>query len=123
MQPASLAFVYDGATILNLTSVPGDPNEPVLWDVPYYLILNTVRSWSGACNAKTLPQPLMAWSCAGSERPVAQACQREHDLSHSVRHRQRASCRPAALRYKHRDSEFRVNAWATPRPRVGNPNL
>ena len=40
-QPSYLAFVYDGGVVLNLTSTPGNTNKPVLWDVPYYLILNT----------------------------------------------------------------------------------
>lgn len=33
--------------MLNLTSVAGDPNKPMLWDVPYYLILNTVSRQGG----------------------------------------------------------------------------
>ena len=45
LQPEYLAYVYDGVTVLNLTSVAGNPNKPVLWDVPYYLILNTVSAF------------------------------------------------------------------------------
>jgi len=48
-----LAFVYDGVTVLN-TSGAGGP-RPLLWDVPFYLIVNTALGggWPGEPTAAT----------------------------------------------------------------------
>ena len=48
-----LAFVYDGVTVLNTS---GASPQPLLWDMPFYLIINTALggSWPGEPAASTV---------------------------------------------------------------------
>ena len=49
-----IAFVYDGVTVLNVSS--GNASQPKLWPVPFYLILNTAIGgpWPGPTSPSTV---------------------------------------------------------------------
>jgi hypothetical protein len=50
-----VAFVLDGTTALNVSADSANATAPRLWDVPWYLILNTAvgGGWPGSPTAET----------------------------------------------------------------------
>ena len=50
-----VAFALDGVVVLNATKDDPQPRRPVFWNVPWYLILNTVLGggWPGDVGPET----------------------------------------------------------------------
>ena len=50
-----VAFVLDGVTALNVSADKSNASAPLLWDVPWYLILNSAvgGGWPGPASAET----------------------------------------------------------------------